>query len=214
MKTNVYNLIILDESGSMASIHKAAVDGLNETLQSIQSAQKQHVDSQNHFVSIVFFNSDEVRTLAENKPIHEIALLKMKDFNPTSCTPLYDAMGNCLTKLRYQLDKNETHQVLVTIITDGYENASKEYSASMIRNLVNDLKSIGWVFAYIGANQDVESVAESISIENRLSFQADDKGSRKMSKKLAKSRMRFYDKIAERDPKGDINLQQGFFNEN
>ena len=115
MKVKVYNLIILDESGSMQSIHKPAVDGLNETLQSIQSAQETHKELQEHFVTIVFFNSNSIRTIMENKPISQIEMLQHKNFIPTACTPLYDAMGISLSKLRYQLDENEKNQVLVTI---------------------------------------------------------------------------------------------------
>lgn len=211
MKVNVFNLIILDESGSMQSIHKPAVDGLNETLQTIQSAQKTHNELQEHFVTMVFFNSNGIRTSIENKPIGQVELLRMNDFAPSACTPLYDAMGITLSKLRYQLDKNEKSQVLVTIITDGCENASKEYSGKMIKNLVRDLKEMGWVFAYIGANQDVDEVADSMSIDNRICFEASYAGSRMMSKKLSKSRGIFYDKLSNSLFDEKVDLQKDFF---
>ena len=106
----MYNLIILDESGSMQSIQKPAIDGLNETLQSIQSAQETHKEFQEHFVTMVFFNSNGVRTIIENKPIGKVANLNMREFNPSACTPLYDAMGVSLSKLRYQLDEEKQNQ--------------------------------------------------------------------------------------------------------
>lgn len=211
MKVKVYNLIILDESGSMQSIHKPAVDGLNETLQSIESAQKTHQELQEHFITMVFFNSDGIRTIIEDKPIDQVKLLKMKDFIPNACTPLFDAMGVSLSKLRCKLDENEKNQVLVTIITDGMENASREYSGKMIKKLVSELKALGWVFAYIGANQDVDQVAEEMSIENRLSFYADDEGSRIMAKKLGVSRERFYRKVSDNLLDENIDLQKDFF---
>lgn len=211
MKVKVFNLIILDESGSMQSIHKPAVDGLNETLQTIQSAQKVHNELQEHFVTMVFFNSNGIRTIIENKPIVQVELLGMNDFAPSACTPLYDAMGITLSKLRYQLDKNEKNQVLVTVITDGCENASKEYSGMMIKNLVRDLKGMGWVFAYIGANQDVDEVADSMSIDNRMCFEASYAGSGIMSKKLSKSRGLFYEKLSNSLFDEGIDLQKDFF---
>lgn len=211
MKVKVFNLIILDESGSMQSIHKPAIDGLNETLQTIQSAQETHNELQEHFVTLVFFNSNGIRTITENKPIGHIEMLKMRDYMPNAGTPLYDTMGITLSKLRYQLDEKEKNQVLVTIITDGEENASKEYSGKMIKNLVCDLKEIGWVFAYIGANQDVDEVADSMSIDNRMCFEASYAGSRMMSKKLSKSRGRFYDKLANFFPDDEVDLQKDFF---
>jgi len=213
MKVKVYNLIILDESGSMQSIHKPAVDGLNETLQSIQSAQKTHKELQEHFVTIVFFNSNGIRTIMENKPINQIEMLLHKNFIPAACTPLYDAMGISLSKLRYQLDENEKSQVLVTIITDGEENASKEYSGKMIKNLVSDLKSLGWVFAYIGANQNVDEVADAISVQNAMCFEASPEGSRAMSKKVKESRLSFYSKLSKSLFNDEVNLQENFFEE-
>lgn len=213
MKVKVYNLIILDESGSMQSIHEPAVCGLNETLQTIQAAQKTHDKLQEHFATMVFFNSTGIRTIIENKPIKQVKLLKMNDFAPSACTPLYDAMGITLSKLRYQLNENEKNQVLVTVITDGYENASKEYSGKMIKNLIRNLKEIGWVFAYIGANQDVDEVAESMSIDNRMRFEASHAGSRIMSKKLSESRGIFYGKISARLFDEGVNLQGNFFSQ-
>lgn len=55
MKQKVFNLIILDERGSMNSIEKQAIDGVNETVQTIRSAQKMH-EEQEHFVTFVSFN--------------------------------------------------------------------------------------------------------------------------------------------------------------
>ena len=214
MKVKVYNLIILDESGSMQSIHKPAVDGLNETLQSIQSAQEKHGELQEHFVSMVFFNSNGIRTIMENQPVSKVKMLKMNDFSPSACTPLYDAMGVSLSKLRYQLDKNEKNQVLVTIITDGEENSSKEYSGKMIKNLVGELKALGWVFAYIGANQDVTEIADSLSIENHMLFEANCEGSKRMAKKLGNSRTHFYAKLSQSLFDKDVNLQENFFGDN
>jgi len=213
MKIKVHNLIILDESGSMQSIHKPAVDGLNETLQSIQSAQETHKEFQEHFVTMVFFNSNGIRTIMENKPIAQVEMLQSKDFMPTACTPLYDAMGLSLSKLRYKLDDSEKNQALVTVITDGYENASKEYTGKMINSLVKDLKALGWVFAYIGANQDVDEVAASMSIDNCMCFEADEQGSKTMAKKLSQSRTNFYNKVSESIFDEKINLQEDFFEE-
>jgi len=62
MKQRVFNLIILDESGSMSSIEKQAIDGVNETVQTIRAAHKKHPE-QEHLVSLVSFNSDEVKTI-------------------------------------------------------------------------------------------------------------------------------------------------------
>jgi hypothetical protein len=211
MKVNVFNLIILDESGSMESIKKPALDGLNETLQSIQSAQETHKELQQHYVTLVAFNSGGIKTIFDQVAISGIRMLNSQDYQPNNCTPLYDAMGNSLSKLRHQLDNQEKNQVLVTIITDGYENASKEYSGKMIKNLVQELKELGWVFTYIGANQDVDAVADSLSVSNRIHFAANPKGMDCMMERERSSRNRFYNKVSASLFDEDVDLQGGFF---
>lgn len=91
MKQRVFNLLILDESGSMSSIEEQAIGAVNETIQTIRSAQKKHED-QEHFMSLVVFNSDEVRTVYDSLEIGKIEELSSEKYQPSSCTPLYDAM--------------------------------------------------------------------------------------------------------------------------
>ena len=192
MKTRIFNLIIIDESGSMQSIKKEAIDSVNETIQTIRSAQKKH-EEQEHFVSLVTFN-DDVKTVHDCVPVSEVTELTSETYQPACCTALYDAMGLSVNALRKKVA--DVDKVLVTVVTDGYENASKEYSGKAIKALVDELKVKGWVFAYIGANQDVEAVAASISITNTMNFEATCVGTTVMSEKLGRSRSRWFDKIA------------------
>ena len=192
MKTRIFNLIIIDESGSMQSIKKEAIDSVNETIQTIRTAQKKH-EEQEHFVSLVTFN-DDVKTVHDCVPVSEVTELTSETYQPACCTALYDAMGLSVNALRKKVA--DVDKVLVTVVTDGYENASKEYSGKAIKALVDELKAKGWVFAYIGANQDVEAVAASISITNTMNFEATCVGTTAMSEKLGRSRSRWFDKIA------------------
>lgn len=189
MEKKIYNLIILDESGSMETIKPQAVTGLNETLQTIKSAQEMY-ENQSHYVTLVSFNTNRVITIYDCCPAHRIQELNSDDYCPDACTPLYDAMGTSLTKLRTEV-KDEDN-VLVTIITDGYENASREYSGKAIAQLVEELKTKGWTFTYIGANQDVEKVATSIGIKHSLLFDADARGTSEMFKRENLSRRELY----------------------
>ena len=193
MKTRIFNLIIIDESGSMQSIKKDAINSVNETIQTIRSAQKKH-ENQEHFVSLVTFN-DDVKTVYECVPVDEVKELTAETYQPDCCTALYDAMGVSLNALRKKVAEDD--KVLVTVVTDGYENASKEYSGKAIKALVDELKAKGWVFAYIGANQDVEAVAAKISITNTLSFETTSEGVALMGCNMMRSAVRLYDCIAD-----------------
>ena len=192
MKQRVFNLIILDESGSMSRIERQAIDGVNETIQTIRDAQQKH-DDQEHFLTLVSFNSCSITPIYENEDIGKVEELSCDKYIPSCGTPLYDAMGDALTKLRKNV--TDADVVLVTIITDGYENASREYTQASIKALVDDLKKHDWVFTYIGANQNVEQVAATISVTNALSWTSDGAGTKAMFAKEAKCRTRFFDRL-------------------
>lgn len=173
---NVYNLILLDESGSMSSIWRQALDGINETLNGIRKTQDEY-PSQHQYVSIVTFEGNGVRgvkTLRDRIPVENIQNLKDDDYRPGGCTPLYDAMGLSLNYLQHCVRDEDV--VLVTIITDGYENSSNEYSVHNIKTLVDKLREKGWTFAYIGANQDAVEVAKGLNIDNAMNFDATPQG--------------------------------------
>jgi len=195
MKQRVFNLIILDESGSMSSIERQAITGVNETVQTIRQAQKRHED-QEHFLTLVSFNSAKIKTIYDNVKAENVEELTDRQYCPACCTPLYDAMGNTLTEFRKNIAENDA--VLVTVITDGYENASTEYDGKAVKALVESLKAKGWVFTYIGANQDVESVAATISITNTLSFSADCEGTAAMFATERKARNRWMNRLANK----------------
>ena len=193
MKTRIFNLIIIDESGSMQSIKKEAIDSVNETIQTIRSAQKKH-EGQEHYVSLVTFN-DNVKTIYECVAVNDVDELAPDTYQPDCCTALYDAMGISLNSLRKKVADDD--KVLVTVVTDGYENASKEYNGKAIKALVNEFKAKGWVFAYIGANQDVEAVATTISITNVMKFEATSEGTTYMGAQVGSARTRLFDSIAD-----------------
>ena len=103
-------------------------------------------------------------------------------------------MGCAINELRPKVGSED--KVLVTVITDGEENSSTEYDGKAIKALVEELKGKGWVFAYIGANQDVEKVAATISVTNVMNFAATDHGTRGMLFSLRKSRDRMFSRIS------------------
>lgn len=196
-KTQVYNLVILDRSGSMESIRRAAVEGFNETLSGIKKAQEKFGDTQEHFISLVSFCSCEIRKVFDKVPVKDAFPLKMEDYVPCCCTPLFDAMGFTLTSLRSHVKDIDDAVVVVTVITDGLENASKEYTGQSIKRLVEELRNEGWTFTYMGANQDAIEVAISLSIRNARNFDYSDEGVCESMKKDSDTRMNFFSHLAK-----------------
>ena len=195
-KTQVYNLVILDKSGSMESIRKEAVDGYNETLGTIRAAQLKHMDTQDHFVSLAAFCGCGVEMIYDKTPIKDAENLTQDRYVPCCMTPLYDAIGITIQKLKKDIAKIEDTAVSVTIITDGYENASKEWKGDAIKKLVEDCKKDGWMFAFIGAGEDILKVASTISITNTVLWDKTGEGTRIMFSVAGRANERFYDKMA------------------
>ena len=196
-KTNIYNVVILDQSGSMERIKQEAINGYNETLQTIKAAQLQHTDMQNHFVTLVVFNDAATDMVYDRVACTNAAELTDKTYQPDCGTPLYDAMGATLSKFRNMLDPADDNEVLVTVITDGQENASKEYTGKQIFQMVNELKALGWIFTYIGANHNVEEAAQSMGIRNSLRYESTKRGTEEMFDKQNMSRTNFYSKMSK-----------------
>ena len=194
-ESRIYNLIILDESGSMSSIRNAALCGANETIQGIKAAQAESPQD-NQMLSFVTFDSssrrDDVRAIIRCSRIEEVGLLSSRDYNPCGCTPLYDAMGMSIECMKENVKEGDS--VLVTVITDGYENSSRLFTASMIKEMVDGLRSQGWMFTYIGANQDSVEKAREVGIQAAMDFQPSQEGTEMMYRKMNSSNRAFYKK--------------------
>ena len=194
MKQKIYNLVILDASGSMYSIKNEAIAGVVETIQTIRTAQADNAEQEQLF-SLVVFNGKQINTVYDRMPISRVSDFTEKDYVPTDNTPLYDAMGNSIANLQRYIDEDDN--ALVTVITDGYENSSMEWNRQRVFQLVEDLKKKNWLFTYIGANQDAMAVGKSMGIQNNMNFCSDAEGTKRMFMKEKVSRIRFYDKLAK-----------------
>lgn len=170
-KTKVYNVIIMDRSGSMWEIQKPAIMGYNEVLGGVKAAATKFAETQEHFMTLVLFDSTSIDEVYWNANPADAAILTEETYVPGACTPLYDAVGRTLTKLEKELKGDDNHSVVVTIITDGYENDSHEYNLAAVKSLIVHLKKEGWSFAYMGTDHDVEGVTVSLSITNVVKFE-------------------------------------------
>lgn len=164
-------IFILDESSSMGLIAQETISAFNQQVETIKENSKD-IGTE---VSLVTFNTNV------NKPIHwkvsvdKVKDLSFEDFQPQGLTALYDAVGTTIDKFKGDPDFNDEEvSFLVVIITDGYENNSKEYGETLpalIKELTDNER---WTFTYLGANQDVLSVANAmnINVSNSSSFGA------------------------------------------
>lgn len=193
-KSRIYNIIIVDESGSMSGLERVTLSGINETISTIREAQKTYAGTQEHYLTLVTFDSgskkEDVRIIIDAEPIENVR--DFSDYHPNGCTPLYDAMGISLIKLRERIKDDEDATGVVTVLTDGMENSSRKWSSTELRKLIEQLKEEGWTFSYMGSAHNVKEVTDLLSIDNVMEFSHDVVGTDSSWRYERSSRMKFY----------------------
>jgi len=182
-KTHI--ICILDKSGSMLDIIDDSIGGFNTLLKQ----QKELPDDAS--ISVVLFD-DQYEPIYENIPIKEAKELTKDIWFPRGTTALYDAIGKSINTAKAQFTKlgdEKPSKVLVCIITDGQENASREYNIDNIKKLIKDCEKDDWNFIYLAANQDAFQVGGSfgVSAGNTFSFDATSTGTKVMYNAVASS---------------------------
>jgi len=168
MKKDFTQLVfILDMSGSMSSLTADTIGGFNTLIREQKEAKG------NAIVTTVLFN-DEYRMIHDGVDINEVAEMTYKDYRPISTTALLDAVGNTINhvggKLAEMNEDERPDKVMVTIVTDGYENASKEFSQPKVKEMIEHQRSkYNWIFSFIGANMDAVHVAQKYGVDPRFS---------------------------------------------
>lgn len=187
---SVHHLIVLDESGSMGCITKATISGCNETIQTIRMMQGQTIETQLHYVSIYLFDTTKSRYIIKEKRVDKVREITEEDYRPYAGTPLFDALGFTLTELKRTIEREKDTLGYVTIITDGYENASREYRLETVKGLIDELKEKNVIFTFIGANIDAADYGRRFHIDNTMQFEQTDEHTGAMWKREREARLR------------------------
>ena len=175
-KTKVFDLVILDMSGSMDTIRQSVVDGFNTLTEGLRQANYRFSGTQEHYLSLCVFNTFAMGYAYYNVPIDSVPPLTLEVYRPIGATPLYDAMGVSISRMMEDVDTLSEYSVMVTIISDGLENASRFYSKTLISWMVNGLSDRGWSFSYMGTDEEVMEQAMKLNIDSVHYFQQTDSG--------------------------------------
>jgi Mg-chelatase subunit ChlD len=151
---------ILDETGSMSNIRGATITGFNEYVKSLKGDIR---------MTLTKFNSIKTDIVYNAKRLSDIPKLSESSYVPDGMTPLYDAIGATIKKLETESKESE---VLVVIMTDGEENFSREFDRKKIFDLIEEKKRKGWMFTFLGANQDAWQTGLNMGIAqaNSINF--------------------------------------------
>lgn len=173
MNPNLTEIVfILDRSGSMAPLKQSTIDGYNKFLKE----QKQQPGDA--LITTVLFNQS-YRLIHNRTPIQQVSDLTTEDYIPAGMTALYDTVGFMIDsigeKLAQEAEANRPGAVIFVIITDGEENASREYSGSTVKEMIEHQQSVySWNFIFLGAGIDAYRMSSAIGIssQNTASYAA------------------------------------------
>ena len=155
-------IIVLDRSGSMASVQESTIQAFNQYVQS----QRDGIGELK--LSLVQFD-DQYEPVLTSVPIAEVRDLDKNSYQPRGSTALMDAIGRTIvstaTRLRNRRESKRPEKVLFVIQTDGFENASREFRPHQINEMIAEQRlKYGWQFVFLGANQDAIMSASQFGI--------------------------------------------------
>lgn len=167
----IYHLIV-DKSGSMADVTHQTITGYNEQVQQIQSVQRDFPE-QLITIGLTTFNG-KVDHHYFDVPAMNASWLSQQTYIPDGSTSLYDAIGLAVQKLEQQqaaFGRDYDTSVVVIVLTDGYENSSRNFRLADIKRMIGRLEETGkWTFSFIGATLDAVEVATQMDIKVQNSF--------------------------------------------
>ncbi len=170
-------VFILDRSGSMGGLESDTIGGYNSML----SKQKKEKTGKVSVTTVLF--DDQYELLYNQVPIEKVSPMTEEEYYVRGSTALLDAIGKTVMQVKANQDRKEIKdKVLFVIITDGMENASREYRADQIKKLIEERKEKdNWEFLFLGANIDAIGAAKDIGIDSSraVRFKSDKKGTAK-----------------------------------
>lgn len=167
----IYHLVV-DKSGSMSDCISQTINGFNEQVSKILELQQQY-PGQELTIGLTTFNHDIYEHFYQSKP-EMVNRLDTNTYIPGGSTALLDAVGITVKHIEEVLqfqEKDADTTVVIVILTDGEENASKIYTLRDIKAMIARLQEAGkWTFSFIGANLNSVEVAVSMAIKSQNSF--------------------------------------------
>ena len=195
-RKTIYHLIV-DESESMNDCIESTINGINEQINKIKSLQNDFIDEE-ITIGLTTFNDNVKHHFFQSIP-SETKLIDFTFYEPDGATALFDAIGTTVKIIENEVNlENKLLQstLVIVLLTDGYENASKFYNLETIRSNISRLEKTGrWVFSFIGATLDAVIIANDMAIKPHNSFNFDKSEMNSMVwKKLSNSMATYFDK--------------------
>lgn len=177
-KPTVHIVAIIDRSGSMHNIHDDSIGGFNSFI-----AEQKKIDGPAK-LSLVLFD-DNYQVVYDDLDLKDVPELTKDVYTLGGMTAMNDAICRTLTKAFEQ----NPEKAIICILTDGQENASKNYNVSQAKEMIQKARNKGWEVAFLAANQDAFAVANAYGMNTKLAanFTQDAAGTQAAYRSLAAS---------------------------
>jgi hypothetical protein len=210
MKANYTDInIVLDRSGSMATVQQDTIGGFNTFL------AKQKAEAGEATLTLHQFD-DQFETTFDNVAIADVPDLTNLTFVPRGWTALYDAIGMSIVKAGIRLgamkEEDRPSKVIFVILTDGDENRSSEYDGIKINAMIKEqTDKYNWDFVFLGANQDAIKTGATLGIKGgmAMSYSSNVAGSAAVFDTIS-TKMSSYRSMVS----SDTSLKSNFFDDN
>lgn len=172
-------IFVLDRSGSMEHLTTETIGGFNSLIEKqkmdrqgeshfLKKGKESEADKKEIFVTTVLFD-DQYELLYNHCPIDEVSRMTKREYYARGCTALLDAVGKTINSVGKRLadtpEDERPQNILFVITTDGYENASLEYTKSRVKEMIEHQQNVyNWKFLFLGANIDAVGEADSLGI--------------------------------------------------
>jgi hypothetical protein len=168
--------IVLDRTGSMEAIRDDTIGGFNAFL-NMQKAER----GQATLTLVQFDSQDPYEVVHHFKPLAGVPELTRETFVPRAATPVLDAIGRGINDLEKGLaDLSEDERparVVMAIVTDGQENASREFRKDQIKKMIQEKQEkSAWQFVFLSADLEAIDDAMETGIAARATLAHDKDG--------------------------------------
>ena len=188
-KTPVHISVVLARSGSMARIADDVVGGFNTFLD-----EQRKQDGDGRVTLVQFDGQDPFEVLIDGEDLNTVGDLDPARYILRGNTPLYDAVGQMIAKTDAEIFRRADaaepiEDQIVLIVTDGYENASREFSGNMISQLINARRERAWTIVFLGADEATFKEGETMGVSsaNTAQWDATDEGTAQMFSNVSRA---------------------------
>lgn len=162
-KSKTEIVLVIDKSGSMSCLRQTVIESVNAFL-------KDQKDCEGSATVTMYAFDDEVMVMQECSPLENVPELSRENYEPDGCTALLDAVGTAIDdtgkRLAAMPEEQRPANVIIGIMTDGFENSSRRYKWKDIADrIAHQREKYSWRFMFFGAGMDAIEVASKMNID-------------------------------------------------